>query len=190
MRPYSIFTSLLLAVAMLLPAHSNAAISSAVDSLACNAPFVKVVHVCGTTVGKGAANGRDYSNCLPFADQDLWRIPAGTLVKSVHVKVDVGVTGTTNLDVGDDDDADGFVDSSLSIADLSVAGVYSVDAKLAGAYMRVQTAGATDAADIYVVPSAKYYSAAGKEVKLDITTANTAGSVRVFIEGYKYCDAY
>ena len=47
-------------------------------------------------------------------------------------------------------------------------------------------AGATDAADIYVVPNAKYYSATGKEVKLDTATASTAGTARVVIEGYYF----
>jgi hypothetical protein len=62
--------------------------------------------------------------------------------------------------------------------------MYGWDAKVAGSYLRVQTAGATDAADIYVVPSAKYYSATGKEVKLDVTGSNTAGAARVVIEGF------
>ena len=56
--------------------------------------------------------------------------------------------------------------------------MYGYDAKLSGAYLRLQTAGATDAGDIYVVPAAKYYAAAGKEVKMDLTTAGTAGSFR------------
>ena len=144
--------------------------------------FMKVIHY--EYNGKGSQSGLDASNAKAIADGDAWAIPAGTVIEKVYVVIETGLTGTTNLDVGDDDDADGFVDGSLSISDLSVAGMYGWDVKLAGAYLRVQTAGATDAADIYVVPNAKYYSASGKEVKLDITTANTAGKFQLVIEGY------
>lgn len=182
------FLSLLLVAAMLFPTLSHGAISANVESLHCNAPFVKIVHVCGTTAGKGNASGKDYSNCLPFADQDLWRIPAETLITKVYPKVDVAITGTTVLEVGDDDDANGFiVDMAAGFSTLTVQ---LWDAKTAGAYLRTETAGATDALDIYVVPQAKYYHSTGKEVKMNITTANTAGAMRVFIEGFKYCSAY
>lgn len=160
------------------------------QSMQCNKPFVKIVHICGTTVGKGAANGNDYSNCVPFADTDLFAIPAGTLINKVYAKIDVAVTGTTAFKVGDDDAAEGFLPDASIASGLGTPGVYGWDAKTTGSYLRISTAGATDAGDIYVVPSAKYYAAAGKEVKLDITTANTAGKVRVFIEGFKFCDAY
>ena len=97
--------------------------------------------------------------------------------------VDTAITGSTALDIGDDDDADGFCPTaSLTLA---TPGMYCHNAKVKGAYLRVQTAGVTDPADIYVVPSMKFYSAAGKEVKLDNTTANTAGAFRVVVEGFK-----
>lgn len=133
--------------------------------------------------GKGSANGESAGNARAIVDADLFSIPAGMVIDKVFVVVDTAITGTTNLDVGDDDDADGFVDGSLSVT-LGTPGMYGWDSKLAGAYLRIQTAGATDAADIYVVPNAKYYSAAGKEVKLDVTTASTAGKFRVVVEGY------
>jgi hypothetical protein len=136
------------------------------------------------TAGKGSASGLSAGNAKPFVDGDLMSIEAGTVITKAYAIVDVAITGTTNLDIGDDDDADGFVDSSLSVT-LGTPGMYGWDAKLAGAYLRVQTAGATDAADIYVVPSAKYYSAAGKEIKLDVTGTNTAGSARVIVQGCK-----
>lgn len=131
----------------------------------------------------GTGNGESESSPAAIVDKDLFSIPAGTVIEKVYVIVDTAITGTTNLDVGDDDDADGFVDGSLSVT-LGTPAMYGYDAKLAGAYLRVQTAGATDAADIYVVPNAKYYAAAGKEVKLDVTTANTAGAFRVVVEGF------
>jgi len=131
-------------------------------------------------------SGEDFSNPAPIAaaSTDVFAIPAGTLITNVYVYIHTALTGTTNLDVGDDDSANGFVDGSLSIADLGVTGLYSWDAKLSGSYLRVQTAGATDAADIYVVPQAKYYAAAGKEVKYVTSTANTAGKFAIIVEGF------
>lgn len=154
------------------------------QSVLCKTPFTQVVYF--EHGGKGAQNGRDAANAVAIADGDLWAIPANTLIERVWVVIDTALAGTTNFDVGDDDDADGYIDGSLSVT-LGTAGMYGWDSKNAGAYLRIQTAGATDAADIYVVPNAKYYSASGKEVKLDITTASTAGKGRVFVQGYSAC---
>lgn len=135
--------------------------------------------------GLGDGSGKSADNAAAIVDSDVMAIEAGTVIEKVYVCVDTAITGVTNLDVGDDDDADGFVDGSLSVT-LGTPGMYGWNAKLAGAYLRVETAGATDAADIYVVPNAKYYAAAGKEVKLDVTTASTAGAFRVVVEGMKH----
>lgn len=142
--------------------------------------FTKVVYLAYGGTGTGANPASPLSL---NADADLWAIPANTVIEKVYVVIDTAITGTTNFDVGDDDDADGFIDGSLSVT-LGTAGMYGWDVKSAGAYLRIQTAGATDATDIYVVPNAKFYSATGKEVKLDITGTNTAGKARVIIEGY------
>lgn len=130
----------------------------------------------------GTGSGDSEQSPLPFVSADLWSIPAGCVIEKAYLIVDTAITGTTNLDVGDDDDADGFIDGSLSVT-LGTPGMYGWNAKLSGAYLRVETAGASDAVDIYVVPNAKYYSATGKEVKLSCSTANTAGKARVIIEG-------
>lgn len=144
--------------------------------------FSKVFHFSGPN-GKGKASGKSAANAAPIADGDIMAIEAGTVITNVQVIVDTAVTGSTAIDVGDDDDADGFCpNASLT---LGTPGLYCNNAKVQGAYLRVQTAGATDAADIYVVPNAKYYSAAGKEIKLDNTTTNTAGAFRVIVEGCK-----
>lgn len=133
----------------------------------------------------GAATGpcKSAASACSFVDRDLMAIPANTVIERVYAIVDTAITGTTNFDVGDDDDADGFIDGSLSMT-LGTLGLYGWDAKLAGAYLRSQTAGATDPADIYVVPASKWYGAAGKEVKLDVTGTNTAGRARVVVEGF------
>lgn len=144
---------------------------------------LQVVYMKGATaLGTGSAAGSSYANAKGIIDGDLWVIPAGFLMERVYAIIDVLVTGSTDLDIGDDDDADGFIDGSLSLT-LGTVGAYSLNAKVAGAYLRVQTAGATDAGDIYVVPASKYYAAAGKEVKADNTTTNTAGALRIVIEG-------
>ena len=132
--------------------------------------------------GSGDQSGKGENNAAPITDQDIFSIPAGTVIEKVYAIIDTAVTGTTDFDVGDDDDADGFLDGSASLT-LGTPGMYGWDVKNAGAYLRVETAGATDAGDIYVVPNAKYYAAAGKEVKLDVTGASTAGAFRVVVEG-------
>lgn len=145
-------------------------------------PFQKVFHL--NTTAKGSGSGLSAANAKAFSDGDLMAIEAGMIITKVYVIVDTAITGTTNLDVGDDDDADGFVDGSVSIT-LGTPGMYGQNAKVAGAYLRVETAGATDAGDIYVVPNQKFYSASGKELKLDVTGTNTAGAARVVVEGFK-----
>lgn len=130
----------------------------------------------------GTGSGESFSNPLPFVDADLWAIPAGIVIDKCYLVVTTAITGTTDLDVGDDDDPDGYIDGSGSVT-LGTPGMYGWNAKVAGAYLRVQTAGGTDALDIDVVPNAKYYSATGKELKLDVTTANTAGAACVVVEG-------
>lgn len=143
--------------------------------------FTQVFYLSSTATSAGTC--KSYSSPCTFVDRDLMAIPAGTVIEKVFAIVDVAITGTTNLDVGDDDDADGFLDGSLSVT-LGTPGMYGWDVKSAGAYLRILTAGVTDPADPYVVPNAKYYASAGKEVKLDITTANTAGKARIFVEGF------
>jgi hypothetical protein len=143
--------------------------------------FQKVIYVKfgGASTNSGtsydAAKGCD-------VDQDLWTIPTNVVVTKAYMVIDTAITGSTNMDIGDDDDADGYIDSSLSVT-LGTPGMYGWDAKVAGAYLRVQTAGVTDPADVYVVPSAKYYTVGTKKLKMDLTTACTAGKFRVIIEG-------
>lgn len=146
------------------------------------APFVKQLYV--KFGGSATAGGDSYDSAKSCAaDGDLWDIPANVLITKVYMVIDTAITGSTNMDIGDDDDADGFVDSSLSVT-LGTAAVYGWGVKTAGAYLRTETAGATDAADIYVVPASKFYAATGKEIKMDLTTACTAGRFRVVIEGF------
>jgi hypothetical protein len=169
----NIFLALILSLALPVTGFGAA------NSYPAKTAFQQVIYLSGTgTSGTGLNSGSPKG----FADQDLWEIPANTVIEDVYFCIDTAITGTTVLEVGDDDDADGFVTDQA--ASFATPGCYSLNAKVAGAYLRVQTAGATDAADVYVVPAKKYYSAAGKEVKLNITTTNTAGKARVIIRGF------
>lgn len=133
--------------------------------------------------GSGDLSGKSADNAKPLVDADLMTIEAGMVISKVYLIIDTAITGTTALNLGDDDDNDGFVPNAS--VTLGTPGMYGWDAKAAGAYLRVQTAGVTDPADVYVVPSAKYYAAAGKELKLDVTTASSAGACRVVVQGRK-----
>lgn len=144
--------------------------------------FEKVFYFSGAS-GKGALSGLSAANAKAIADTDIMAIPAGTVITKVWVIIDTAVTGSTAINIGDDDSSNGFVPTASLT--LGTPGMYAWDAKAQGSYLRIQTAGATDAADIYVVPSAKYYSAAGKEIKLDNTTTNTGGAFRVVVQGYR-----
>lgn len=133
--------------------------------------------------GKGNESGLNAANAKDIEDADLWAIPAGTLVEKVYVVVGTALTGTTVLAVGDDDDADGFV--ANSDITLSSAGMYGYGVGYdSAAYLKKYVLGASDPTK--VAPAAKYYAAAGKEVKLDNTTTNTAGVMKVVIEGYRF----
>lgn len=134
--------------------------------------------------GLGDGSGKSADNAAAIVDGDVMTIEAGMVIEKCYLFIDTAITGTTVLEVGDDDDPNGFILDQA--ANFATPGMYGWNAKLAGAYLRVETAGATDAADIYVVPNAKYYAAAGKEVKLNITTASTAGAFRVVVEGMKH----
>ncbi len=148
-----------------------------------NEAFTKIIYLKHGGTGTGAHAGSP----LPIDDGDLWAIPAGTLIKNVYVIIDAAVTGTTDIDIGDDDNGDGYVDGTLALAaGLGTPAMYNYAAKLTGDYLKVQTAGATDAADIDIVPNAKYYAAAGKELKIDVTTASTAGVLKVVVEGFYF----
>lgn len=135
--------------------------------------FKRVIYVKGTATG---GSGRSYDSPKPFVDGDLWDIPAGVLIEKVYVIIDTAITGTTNFDVGDDDDADGFIDGSLSVT-LGSTGMYGWSSESGGVYLKEGSGNA---------PDAKFYSASGKEVKLDVTGTNTAGRARVVVEGFYF----
>jgi len=124
-----------------------------------NEEFLKLKYYAAGATGSGAS-ASDAANPV---DGDIMAILAGVVVENVDVIVTTSITGATQLDVGDDDDQNGFVAAATLTAGQPVVG--------AGAYL---ASGAK-----------KYYSAAGKEVKLDMTGTASAGAFIVKIKGYR-----
>jgi hypothetical protein len=124
-----------------------------------NEEFLKLKYYAAGATGSGAS-ASDAANPV---DGDIMAILAGVVVENVDVIVTTSITGATQLDVGDDDDQNGFVAAATLTAGQPVVG--------AGAYL---ASGAK-----------KFYSAAGKEVKLDMTGTASAGAFIVKIKGYR-----
>ncbi len=142
----------------------------------------KMFHFYGAS-GKGSGSGMSAANAKAIASGDIMAIEAGTIINSVSVIIDTALSGSTVIAIGDDDAAQGFCPGSS--VTLATPGLYCSNAKLQGSYLQVVTDGGSDAADVYVVPNSKYYSASGKEIKLSNTTTNTGGAFRVLVKGCK-----
>lgn len=143
-----------------------------------NKAFEKVIYISSAiNATKSAVNtGANYADAKGFWDGDLWAIPAGTVIENIFVIVDEALAGTTLFELGDDDDANDFIASSS--APLASLGMLYWDTLFKGNYLK-------GAAPVVAgVPIAKYYSAAGKELKLNVTTAASAGKARVVVRGY------
>ena len=121
--------------------------------------------------GKGDGSGRSADNAHALSTVDLYAIPADAVIERAYLVVDTAIAGTVSLDIGDDDDADGYCPNG-SIT-LGTPGMYCGNDSERGAYGL-----ATSNAKL------KYYSAAGKEVKAAFSGASSAGKARVVIEGF------
>lgn len=126
-------------------------------------PFVKEFHIAFG----GTGDGSSASNPAAIEDQDIMAIPAGMVIEAVDLLITTGITGTTDIDIGDDDQSDDYLDGSGDVSDFTAAS-YNVGA---GTYI---ASGAK-----------KYYSVSTKEVKMDATGAATAGVAVVIIKGYR-----
>lgn len=111
----------------------------------------------------GSGKGESAADPAAPTDKDIMAIEPGMVVEGVDVLVTTSITGITQLDVGDDDDQNGFVAAATLTAGNPVVG--------AGAYL---ASGAK-----------KYYGASGKEVKLDVTGTSSAGAFVVMVKGYR-----
>lgn len=109
----------------------------------------------------GTEGGKDRSNPAALESADVLDIPSNCVVRNVEVYVDEDVVGATQVDVGDDDTADGYVAAATL------------------------TAGLTVGAGAYLAAGPKWYdeSTADKEVKVAVTGTASAGRLRVVVKG-------
>lgn len=107
---------------------------------------------------------------------DLLKIPDGTVIERVLVRIKTAATGTVNLTVGDDDDADGFIAAADATA--AAGTVYGDTGAELGDYLYE----ATEKKD-----RVKLYASPGKEIKFVLSTsATTEGLYQVIVIGYTY----
>lgn len=138
-----------------------------------NTPWEKVVYVSAASTATSSASGASYASAKNWADQDLFAIPANVVVEQVYAVVDEAISGLTAVSIGDDDAATGFVTSASSpLASLGVNWYEQTDK---GSYLKI---GAN--------ARAKFYSATGKEVKLDVTGTASAGKARFYFRGFSF----
>lgn len=139
-----------------------------------NLPFEKVIYLA-TPAGDGS--GRSYGNAKALStDADLMTIQPGMVIENIFVIVDEAVLGTTSIAVGDDDSGTGFLPVAATDTYLATPQILGYPSTVKGTYLKDGSSN----------PAAKYYSASGKEVKLDATGAlGATGKVRVIIRGYQ-----
>ncbi len=109
-------------------------------------------------------------------------LPANSIVHNVFANVITAVTGSTAEEVGDGTDVDGYLTDGFA----ANAGVYPVSIRpaastFAGVFSLVQTAGATDAADVDTVPEQKIYASADT-LDYKISGTATAGKIQFVVE--------
>lgn len=122
--------------------------------------------------GKGSESGLSADNAADFADADVYAIPADAVIEKVYFIVDTAITAAAGtIDLGDDDDSNDYCPSANITA--GTVGMYCNNSNTAGAYLASSSN-----------PLAKWYSAAGKEVKLDVGGTFSTGKARVVVEGF------
>lgn len=141
-----------------------------------NVPFTKVIYLAtpsGNATGVGG-----YANAKALGvDADLMTIQPGMVIEQAYVIVDEAVDGVTAIQLGDDDSASGFLPTASTSTYLATPQMLGWPSTVKGSYLK----------DASSNPAAKYYSAAGKEVKLDATgTLGVTGKVRVIIQGFNH----
>lgn len=140
-----------------------------------NVPFTKVIYLA-TPSGSGSGTSYDNAKALGV-DADLMAIQPGMVIEQAYVIVDEAVDGVTAIQLGDDDSAAGFLPTASTSTYLATPQMLGWSSTAKGSYLKDGSSN----------PAAKYYSAAGKEVKLDATgTLGVTGKVRVVIQGYNH----
>lgn len=161
------FLYLILSLALAVPVATAAPIGKT--------PFEKVIYISSAinSTNSAANSGVDYSNAKGFWDGDIWSIPEKTVIEDMYVIVDTVVVGVTLFELGDDDDANDFIASATS--PLGTAGVMYDTMTSRGNYLKLGSEN---------FRKYKYYSASGKELKLNVTGEASAGRIRVVVKGY------
>lgn len=122
--------------------------------------------------------GRDYGQAKPLSDGNLLAIPKNVVITNVYVLVDGAVAGLTAFNIGDTDSASGYIASSSPATELASTGMKYWDLPYKGVYLKNDN----------IVTNhefAKYYSASGKYLTLDVTgTAAVGSKMRVIVDGY------
>lgn len=122
-----------------------------------------------------------FCECIEVASEsatsiDLIKIPDGAIVDRVLVRIKTAATGSVNLTVGDDDDADGFIAAADATA--AAGTIYGDTGAELGDYLY----DATEKKD-----RVKHYASHGKEIKFVLsTTATTEGVYQVIVTGFVY----
>ena len=116
---------------------------------------------------------------------DIMEIPQYTLIEKVFVRIKTAGTGTANLTVGDDDDADGFILAADATA--SAGTVYGDATSELGTYLTETITDSGSATHSQPVPAGKLYTASGKEIKVVLSASLTTEAVlEVFIIGKRF----
>lgn len=117
----------------------------------------------------GTGSGDAESSPLPIASNTAFlSLPAGVVLEDVDVIIQTAVTGSTDIDIGDNGgDTDGLVDGSADLT-LGTPELYSG----AGADL------ASGAAHLYSLTAAT-------DLAIAVTGASTAGKLRVVFKGYR-----
>ena len=123
-----------------------------------NEQFLIVKHYAYGATGSGNSS----SDPASAVDSDIVAILADCVIEGCDVIIKAAVTGS--IDVGDDDDPNGF--SATGGITEATPGVY------------------VGGGDYLAAGIKKHYASAGKEVKLDATTIS-AGSFAVALKGYR-----
>jgi hypothetical protein len=112
-----------------------------------------------------SGTGNSASDAKPMVDAAIFDIEPGMVITDVSVAVTTAITGTTQVDVGDGTDPNGFV-AAATLTDGAVTASNGAYLNNAGAHLE------------------KLYEVADT-IDLDITTASTAGAFVVFVRGWK-----
>lgn len=118
----------------------------------------------------GTGQGPEDRAALETAD--MLALPAGTIVEDAYVVIETAITGATAINIGDDDDADGYVPTASLT--LGTPGVYGAGEDQKGALL-----GSSESKRVSL------YTAAGKEAKFAVTGTSTAGKGYVVLKGVR-----